>query len=36
MLNEPSSLANIVYLIGTTLKADYEIDPAPIYEELGV
>ena len=36
MLNEPSSLANIVYLIGSTLKADYDIDPEPIYRELGV
>ncbi len=36
MLNEPSSLANLVYLIGETLQAEYGIDPQPIYRELGI
>ena len=36
MLNEPTSLASIVYQIGGTLDAEYGIDPAPIYEAIGV
>jgi len=36
MLNEPTSLSSIVYLIGSTLKLDYGIDPGPIYAEIGV
>ena len=36
MSSGPTSIANVVYLIGDTLQADYGIDPAPLYEELGV
>ncbi len=36
MLAGPSSLANIVYLIGDTLDADYGIDPTPVYRDLGI
>jgi AraC-like DNA-binding protein len=36
MLLEPTSLSMAVYRIGDTLKADYGIDPGPMYEELGV
>jgi AraC-like DNA-binding protein len=36
MLNEPTSLASIVYQIGNTLDADFGIDPAPIYKQIGV
>ena len=36
MLNEPTSLASVVYRIGDTLKADYGIDPAPHYEAVGI
>jgi AraC-like DNA-binding protein len=36
MLTDASSLANIAYLIGDTLRAEYDIDPTPIYEELGM
>ncbi|HNP36282.1 MAG TPA: AraC family transcriptional regulator ligand-binding domain-containing protein [Woeseiaceae bacterium] len=36
MLHEPSSLALLVYRIGTTLKSGYGIDPTPLYRELGV
>ena len=36
MLTDASSLANMAYLIGDTLRAEYDIDPMPIYEELGI
>ncbi|MEO1202901.1 MAG: AraC family transcriptional regulator [Pseudomonadota bacterium] len=36
MLNEPTSLANVVYQIGRTLDEEYGIDPMPIYAEIGV
>lgn len=36
MSSGPTSIANVVYLVGDTLNADYGIDPAPIYRELGV
>ena len=36
MLTDASSLANMAYLIGDTLRAEYDIDPTPIYEELGI
>lgn len=36
MLTEPTSLANLVYLIGETLSANYDVDPVPLYEEIGV
>lgn len=36
MLTDASSLANTAYLIGDTLRAEYDIDPRPIYEDLGI
>lgn len=36
MLIQPSSLSQLVYRIGDTLRFRYGIDPVPIYEELGV
>ncbi|MDJ0940573.1 MAG: AraC family transcriptional regulator [Woeseiaceae bacterium] len=36
MLNEPSSLANVVYLIGDTLNGEYGVDPVPVYRQLGI
>lgn len=36
VLVQPSSLSQLVYRIGDTLRADYGVDPVPIYEELGV
>jgi AraC-like DNA-binding protein len=36
MLHEPSSLALLVYHIGDTLKAEYGVDPLPLYRELGI
>ena len=36
MLSEPSSLANVVYVIGETLKVDYGIDPRPAFRDLGI
>ena len=36
MLTDASSLANTAYLIGDALRAEYDIDPTPIYEELGL
>ena len=36
MLMEASSLANMAYLIGDSLKDEYGIDPTPLYEEVGI
>ena len=36
MFLEPTSLALVAYRVGDTLKAEYGIDPAPIYRELGI
>ncbi len=36
MLNQPSSLSQLVYRIGDTLRVGYGIDPRPIYESIGV
>jgi AraC-like DNA-binding protein len=36
MLLQPSSLSLLVYRLGDTLKAEYDIDPLPIYEEFGI
>jgi len=36
MLSEASSLATMAYLIGDTLRAEYDVDPIPLYEELGI
>lgn len=36
MLSESSSLANVVYVIGDTLRLDYGIDPMPTYRDLGI
>lgn len=36
VLNQPSSLSQLVYRIGDTLKACYAIDPCPIYESIGI
>jgi len=36
MFTDASSLATMAYLIGETLRAEYDIDPTPIYEELGL
>lgn len=33
---EPTSLSLAVYRIGDTLKADYGIDPGPMYADLGI
>lgn len=36
MLFEPTSLSLLAYRVGDTLRDNYGIDPAPIYEELGI
>jgi len=36
MLSEASSLATMAYLIGDTLRAEYDVDPAPLYKDLGM
>ena len=36
MLYEPSTLASAVAVLATTLREDYGMDPAPIYEAAGV
>lgn len=36
MLIQPSSLSQVVYRIGDTLKSVYGIDPVPIYRSIGV
>jgi AraC-like DNA-binding protein len=36
VLIQPSSLSQVVYRIGDTLKALYDIDPVPIYRAIGV
>jgi AraC-like DNA-binding protein len=36
VLNQPSSLSQVVYRIGDTLKAVYGLDPVPIYRSIGV
>ncbi len=36
VLNQPSSLSQLVYRIGDTLKVAYGIDPRPVYESIGV
>ena len=36
MLREPTTLANVARIIGTTLEKEYGIDPARLYEQLGI
>jgi len=36
MLYEPTTLASVARLIGETLEADYIVDPAPIFAEVGI
>ena len=36
MLYEPTTLASVARLIGETLEADYGIDPASIFVQLGI
>jgi len=36
MLYAPTTLASVARLIGETLEADYGIDPAPIFVQLGI
>ena len=36
MLTQPSSLSQLAYRIGDTLKVSYGIDPLPLYEDFGI
>jgi AraC-like DNA-binding protein len=36
MLFEPTSLSLLAYRVGDTLRDKYGVDPAPIYEEVGI
>lgn len=36
MLQEPTSLANIVDLVADTLRLDFDVDPQPLYAGLGL
>ena len=36
MLEEPTSLSYIIEVVAECLEKDYGIDPAPLYETLGV
>ena len=36
MLNEPTTISSVARLIGSTLRDEYEIDPAPLYRECQI
>ncbi len=36
MLNEPTTIASVARLIGTTLRADYDADPAPLFAKVNI
>lgn len=36
MLNEPTTLASVARLIGDTLRAEYDIDPMPFFEDVRI
>jgi AraC-like DNA-binding protein len=36
MLTEPTSLANVAYFLGDTLREEYGIDPEPLYKQVGI
>jgi AraC-like DNA-binding protein len=36
MLNEPTTIASVARLIGETLRAEYDIDPMPFFEDVQI
>lgn len=36
MLNEPTTIASVARLIGETLRAEYDIDPMPFFEDVRI
>ena len=36
MLHEPTTLASVARVLGETLRAEYGVDPQPLYDEVGI